>query len=72
MKRTEPAQGHARSRVSQTAPSSAWLSAAMWGMIEQSPAISRELREAEAELEAGGGVLYEVRGSALLKARQQG
>ena len=71
MKTPQPA-GRPGGRVSQNAPTSASLSAAMWGMVEQSPAISRQLREAEAELEAGGGVLYEVRGGALRKVRNQG
>jgi hypothetical protein len=59
-------------RVSPTAPESSSLSAAIWRHLEEQPGFNDQLREAEAELSSGGGVLYGVRDGALRKARRKG
>lgn len=71
VKRTEPAQGDG-SRVSQTAPGSESLSAAVWGYLESQPGFTAGLREAEADLAAGRGTRYEVRGNALRRVQPKG
>lgn len=57
-------------RVSQTAPDTKALSKAIWDLLEAQPGFNERMRAAEAELEAGGGVLYEVRDGSLRKVRQ--
>ena len=71
VKRTEPDKGTS-GRVSQTAPESKSLSAAVWGYLEAQPGFTAGLREAEADLEAGRGTRYEVRGNALHRVQSKG
>jgi hypothetical protein len=53
-----PEHGQDRTRVSPTAPESQSLSAAVWGYLESIPGFTDDLREAEADLEAGRGVPF--------------
>lgn len=59
-------------RVSPTAPKSKSLSAAVWESLESIPGYTADLRAAEADLAAGRGVRYEVRGRALRRVRTEG
>lgn len=56
-------------RVSPTAPGSKAVSKGMWSLLEAQPGFNERLRAAEAELESGGGVVYEVRDGTLHKVR---
>lgn len=71
VKRTEPAKGTG-SRVSQTAPESKSLSAAVWGYLESTPGFTTDLRKAEQDLEAGLGTRHEVRRDALRRVQPKG
>jgi hypothetical protein len=66
----KPDAGHGR--VSQTAPSTKSLSAAVWGYLESIPGFNDDLRQAEKDLAEGKGTRYEVRGGALRRARPKG
>jgi hypothetical protein len=43
----------------------------LWAYLEAQPGFTEGLERSEAELAAGGGVLYEVRGDRLVKARRK-
>lgn len=61
-----------RKGVSQTAPDSESASAMMWRLIDATPGLNERLDAADARLEAGGGVLYEVSNGTLRKVRRRG
>lgn len=71
MHRKEPANGTGQ-HMSQTAPESKSLSAAVWSHLESIPGFNEDLRQAEADLDAGQGVRYELRGRALRRAKPKG
>jgi hypothetical protein len=66
-RRLDPVEGAAR--VSQTAPESTSLSAAVWGYLESTPGFNEDLRQAEADLKADRGVRFEVKGRALRRVQ---
>lgn len=68
----EPARGNGGSRVSQTAPESHSLSAAVWDYLESIPGFNEHIAEAERDLDEGRGIRYELRGSALRRVQPEG
>jgi hypothetical protein len=58
-------------KVRQTAPDTKAVSKAIWAALEGQPGFNERMRAAEVELEAGGGVLYEVRDGSLRKVRKR-
>lgn len=60
MHRSKPAQGGG-ARVSQTAPESESVSAAVWRYLESIPGFNEDLRTAEEDLAAGRGVELKTR-----------
>ena len=69
-RRTDPTEGSVR--VSQMAPESRSVSAGVWDSLESIPGFTEDLRAAEADLEAGRGVRYEVKGRALRRVQPKG
>ncbi len=51
--RSQPA---AAARVSPTAPKSASLSHSIWGYLESIPGLSKRVKKAERDIEAGRGI----------------
>ena len=67
--RKQPVGGPGTIRVSQTAPEQKSLSHAVWDTLESTPGFNEGLREAEADLAAGRGVRYELKGRALRRVQ---
>lgn len=59
MHRRKPAEGTG-GRVSQTAPESESVSAAVWMYLESIPGFDEDLRQAEEDLAAGRGVELKI------------
>lgn len=60
MHRSKPVEG-TRARISQTAPESASVSAAVWNYLESIPGFNEGLRKAEQDLAADHGVEFKTR-----------
>jgi hypothetical protein len=71
-KSRRPVPSRDTGRVSQTAPESRSVSAGVWDSLESIPGFNEDLRVAEADLEAGRGARYEVKGRALRRVQPQG